>query len=73
MYHVIGLKKTRGIKNVTLKVAKKCWVSRYNKKSSTGALQTTYPRRKSKPTNTVGKVYTRLAVNSIKAKLANNF
>ena len=30
---------------------KKCWVSRSNKKSSTGALQTTYPRRKSKPTN----------------------
>ena len=30
---------------------KRFWVSRSNRKSSTGALQTTYPRRKSKPTN----------------------
>ena len=53
MYHVIGLKQTRGIKNVTLggSKRKKIGVSRSNGKSSTGALQTTYPRRKSKPTN----------------------
>ena len=34
MYHVIGLKRTRGIKNVSLKAAKYLWVSRSTGKSS---------------------------------------
>ena len=34
MYHVIDLKQTRGIKNITLKEAKNSWVSRSTGKSN---------------------------------------
>ena len=42
MNHMIGLKQTCSIKNVTLKAAKKLWVSPSTGKSSTTALTNSY-------------------------------
>ena len=39
MYHVTGLKQTRGIKNVTLKAGKNSWVSKSTGKSNSFGIQ----------------------------------